>query len=226
MHPMELPAFPCGWIERQFPIGDRTMRVMLPFRPDSLLDDLAVLAENERDDFMPYWAYLWPAALHMVRAVMVADWPAGARVLELGCGVGLVGLAALARGCHVDLTDYEQKSVRLTEYNARLNGFQCFSAFTLDWRQPTQTTYPIIVGCDLLYEQRNLVSILDLLEVMLEPGGLCWLADGGRSVSHQFWYLAQERGYNVTIRGIDGQELSAPGLHYQLFELSRIVPGN
>ena len=221
VHPPELPAFPCGWIERPFPIGDRTLRLMLPYRPDSLLDDLTVLAKNERDDYMPYWAYLWPAALHMFRAVMTADWPAGARVLELGCGVGLVGLAALARGGHVDLTDYEQQSVTVAEYNARLNGFQNFSAFTLDWRQPPRTTYPIILGCDLLYEQRNLVPILDLLEVMLEPGGICWLADGGRHVAHQFWYLARERGYNVTMRGVDGQELSMPGLHYQIFELCR-----
>jgi predicted nicotinamide N-methyase len=153
--------------------------------------------------------------------VLNADWPSGARVLELGCGVGLVGVAARAKGCRVTMTDYDAKSVIVARHNARLNGFDDVEACELDWRTPPKETYPVILGCDLLYEQRNLVPILDLLDVMLEPGGLCWLADGGRSVAHQFWYLARERGYAVTMRDTEGREIMTPGFHYQLFELRR-----
>ena len=217
----ELPQLPCGWVVREYTLGNRVLKLTVPAQPDALLDEREVLEANERDDYMPYWAYLWPAALHMSQAVMRATWPAGTRVLELGCGVGLVGLAALAQGCHVTMTDYDPKSVAVAQHNARLNQFQQFEAVELDWRSPPATTYPVILGCDLLYEQRNFVPILDLLDVMLEPDGICWLADGGRSVAHQFWYLARERGYAVTMRDHTGHEIDMPGLHYQLFELQR-----
>ena len=217
----QLPSLSCGWSVREYQFGDRTLKLTVPDRPDALLEDPDVLAANHRDDYMPYWAYLWPAAIYMSKAVMRADWLAGTRVLELGCGVGLVGVAARAKGCRVVMTDYDAKSVVVAQHNARLNGFDDVEARELDWRVPPKETYPVILGCDLLYEQRNHLPILELLESMLEPGGICWLADGGRNVAHQFWYLARERGYAVTMRDTEGRELMQPGLHYQLFELRR-----
>ena len=220
-----LPALPCGWTVREYSFGDRTLKLTVPGRPDALLEGSEVRAANDRDDYMPYWAYLWPAAIYMSRAVLLADWSEGTRVLELGCGVGLIGVAARAKGCRVTMTDYDASSVAVAQHNARLNGFDDVEACVLDWRTPPSKTYPVILGCDLLYEQRNLVPILDLLEVMLEPGGLCWLADGGRKVAHQFWYLARERGFTLTMRDTEGTEITAPGLRYQLFELRRPVRG-
>ncbi len=224
----DLPPSPCGWVERQYSIAGRVFRLAVPARPDALLDDPGVRVANGQDDYMPYWAYLWPAAIHMAKAVLLADWPVGSRVIELGCGLGLVGIAALAKGHRVAMTDYEPKATAVARYNARINGFlegneERFEAFELDWRRPPKTTFPIIFGCDLLYEQRNLLPILDLLEVMLEPRGTCWLADGGRNVAHQFWYLARERGFHVTMRDHEGHEIMTPGLHYQLFELQRVA---
>lgn len=218
-----LPSLPCGWIVREYIFGDHTLKLTVPDRPDALLDAPEVLAASDRDDYMPYWAYLWPAAIHMSQAVLKEEWPKGTRVLELGCGVGLVGLAARAKDCRVTMTDYEAKSVAAAQHNARLNGFDDVATFELDWRTPPNEKFPVILGCDLLYEQRNHVPLLDLLEIMLEPGGTCWLADGGRNVAHQFWYLARERGYAVTMRDSEGREIMMPGLHYQLFELRRLA---
>ncbi len=217
----DLPHVPCGWVVREYKIGDRVLKLTIPDQPDALLEDREVLEANERDDYMPYWAYLWPAAIHMSQSVMQANWPTGTRILELGCGVGLVGVAALACGHHVTMTDYDAKSVAVARHNALINHFDQFEAAQLDWRTPPAATYQVILGCDLLYEQRNLVPILDLLEKMLEPGGTCWLADGGRSVAHQFWYLARERGYAVTMRDHEGHEINQPGFRYQLFQLTR-----
>jgi len=218
-----LPSLPCGWIVREYVFGDHALKLTVPDRPDALLEAPEVLAASDRDDYMPYWAYLWPAAIYMSQAVLKADWPKGVRVLELGCGVGLVGLAARASGCRVTMTDYELKSVAAAQHNARLNGFDDVETIELDWRAPPNEKFPVILGCDLLYEQRNHVPLLDLLEVMLEPGGTCWLADGGRNVAHQFWYLARERGYAVTMRDSEDREIMMPGLHYQLFELRRLA---
>ena len=94
-------------------IGGRILGVVRPGDPDRLLDDPAVLDWNRRDDYMPYWAYLWPGAYLLADAVMREPWPDRARMqgafdaLEIGCGLGLAGLAALSQGRTVLFTDYD-----------------------------------------------------------------------------------------------------------------------
>ncbi len=47
--------------------------------PDRLLEEPGVLAWNRRDDYMPYWAYLWPGAFLLAEAVAREPWPKRAR---------------------------------------------------------------------------------------------------------------------------------------------------
>ena len=132
-----LPALSCGWVLRCYSLEGSELKLMVPHQPDALLDDPAVRAANVDDDYMPYWAYLWPAAILMGQSILNSGWPAGTRVLEVGCGVGFVGLSALAAGCHVSLTDYDAVAVEVARHNADLNGFTNYRAFPLDWRTPT-----------------------------------------------------------------------------------------
>lgn len=58
----------------------------------------------------------------------------GSRVLELGCGLGLVGIAAaLCGAASVLLTDSAEASVRCAAANAELNGLSCVRSTRLDW---------------------------------------------------------------------------------------------
>jgi 16S rRNA G1207 methylase RsmC len=49
--------------------------------------------------------------------------PSGARVLDLGCGTGLVGLAALRRGAHAILTDVSARAVLSARETLAANGY-------------------------------------------------------------------------------------------------------
>ena len=216
-----LPEIPFGWTEAEFRVLDRSFRLMVPFRPDSLLDSPEVLSANVRDDYMPYWAYLWPAALQIAESMLQNPWPRETRVLELGCGLGLVGIAALAAGCQVSLTDYDVNAITTARMNAALNGFPDADAFVLDWRSPPALTYSVIIGCDVTYESRNHAPILDLIDRMLEPDGFCWIADGGRNAAPAFVDLARIRGYSVGMRDLEGKEINDPGLNYVLLELRK-----
>jgi predicted nicotinamide N-methyase len=216
-----LPEIPLGWTETEFRVLDRCFRLLVPFRPDSLLDSPEVLSANALDDYMPYWAYLWPAALHIAESMLKNPWPRQTRVLELGCGLGLVGIAALASGCQVSLTDYDVNAIMTAKMNAALNGFPDADAFVLDWRSPPESTYSVIIGCDITYESRNHIPILDLIDRMLEPHGLCWIADGGRNAAPAFVELARIRGYSVGMRDHEGKEITDPGFHYVLMELRK-----
>lgn len=216
-----LPQLPCGWAERDYFFDNYRLTLTLPHRPDALLDETSIRSANQQDDYMPYWAYLWPAAVAMSNHVIRAAWPRGTEVLELGCGVGLVGLAALAIGCRVTMTDYDAQAICVAEHNAKRNGFANFETRQLDWRHPLPRRYPVILGCDLLYEERNLRPILDLMDAMLNSGGECWLADGGRRHAMSFWSLAHERGYNVRMLDANGTEMLRPGNQLQIFQMQK-----
>src|SRR5688500_16798987 len=100
--------------------------VALPGRELALLaprDGEALLSEEDfaHEEFLPYWAELWPSALALAR--VIARRPlTGRRVLELGCGLGLPAIAAALAGGRVLATDWSADSVAMTARNARRNG--------------------------------------------------------------------------------------------------------
>jgi predicted nicotinamide N-methyase len=221
-----LPAVPGGWTLQRLPVGDRVIELVQPAAPDDLLDDPAVIEANRRDDYMPYWSYLWPAAATMAAALAQAPWPAGTPVLELGCGVGLVGVAALARGWRVTFSDHDPVAVACALLNARRNGLaERADGLVLDWRRPVERRWPVILGCEVTYEARNHPVLLDLLEAMLTPDGVCWLGDPGRSQAPRFVALARERGWKVKLLDHAAQSTETqPGETFQIVELRRSQP--
>ncbi|CAK9032740.1 unnamed protein product [Durusdinium trenchii] len=70
----------------------------------------AVRAPNQqRDSRDTYGSQLWPAAVHLASYLMSSkESIKGLKVLELGCGNGLVSLAAARLGAQVLATDYRQ----------------------------------------------------------------------------------------------------------------------
>ena len=87
---------------------------------EALLEDLdpITFAEDER---LPYWTELWPAAVAMAHYIVQRLPLDGRRVLELGCGLGLVGVVAALHGARVLCTDYEEAALAFARHNARRN---------------------------------------------------------------------------------------------------------
>jgi predicted nicotinamide N-methyase len=211
-----------GWTSRVIDVGWTIVTLAVPNDPDSLLADEEVLEANRRDDYMPYWASLWPAASEMARALQHACWPAGTRVLEVGCGLGLVGIAGLLRGWAVNMTDYEPQALRAAAINAECNGYPDVRTGVLDWRHPPAEQYPAILACDVLYEPRHHDPILNLLDQMLTPDGCAWIGEPGRTPAMQFHHAATDAGFAVTVRNADGERQSFPTRgQFQILELRR-----
>lgn len=162
-------------------IDERTFRIARPDDSDLLLEHPLVKAAFNVDEYLPYWTDLWPAARMLAKAILRESWPPALPTLEVGCGLGLPGISALAVGLQVTFSDYDATALRFAADNARANGFSDFQLLQLDWnRVPDGLQFPLVLVSDLLYEQRNVEPIVGLIAKMLAPGGLCLLTDQDR----------------------------------------------
>ncbi len=162
-------------------VGETVLRLRRPVSPDALLDEAAFVD----DEFLPYWAELWPASLALAEALPEV---AGARVCELGCGLGLLSLVAAARGAEVTATDWAPDAIELLRENAARNGLDV-RAELRDWREPWAARFDLVLAADVLYEQRNVEPLLARLRE-LAPVALVGLA--GRPYEAEFLRLAGE----------------------------------
>jgi predicted nicotinamide N-methyase len=155
--------------------------LLRPPSADDLIDEEAF----DADEFMPYWAELWPSGVALARVVAEQDL-AGARVLELGAGLGLPSLAAAMRGAQVLATDWAEEAVALLRENAAANGI-ALRAERVRWDDPgpllADAPWDVVLGADLLYEDRNATLLLELLPRL---GGDVLLADPGRPAAAAF----------------------------------------
>jgi predicted nicotinamide N-methyase len=168
-------------IEEQVELAGRELTLRRPPSADELIDEEAF----DEDEFLPYWAELWPSGLALARVVAGLDLD-GARALELGAGLGLPALAAALRGADVLATDWAEDAVTLLRDNAARNGIE-LRAERVRWDDPAilvaGAPWDLVLGADLLYEQRNADLLLDLLPKL---GGKILLADPGRPFAAGF----------------------------------------
>jgi len=161
-------------VEETVELAGRPVTILRPPSADELIDEAAF----DEDEFLPYWAELWPSGVALAGAVAELDLD-GARVLELGAGLGLPSLAAALRGADVLATDWAADAVALLRENAARNGI-ALRAEQVRWDEPEpllrDAPWDIVLGADLLYEARNADQLAILLprlgaEVLLaEPG--------------------------------------------------------
>ncbi len=94
-----------------FPAIHRTERdIVVDGVPTRLVGYAGAFAHDRLDD----------GAAALIAGMQI---PAGARVLDLGCGTGLVGLAALRRGAHVTMTDVSARAVLSAQETLAANGY-------------------------------------------------------------------------------------------------------
>jgi len=183
-------------VEETFALGGRDVRLLRPRDGDALLDE--VLAEDDpADERLPFWAEQWPSGRALAAAV--AERPlAGTRALDLGCGLGLVSVAAAAAGADVLAADRSSEAVAFTAANADRNGVAVRTvvcAFERPAPLLAGAPWDLVLAADVLYESRNVPVLLDLLPRLVGPGGEVWLADPGRPRERDFLTGVEQAGW-------------------------------
>src|SRR5690242_16231053 len=94
-------------VREEVHVEGRTFTIHRPTDSDKLLDHPFVRSAYQSDQYIPYWADLWPAARMLGKVLLRESWAPGTRALEVGCGLGLPGIVGLAVGLRVTFSDYD-----------------------------------------------------------------------------------------------------------------------
>jgi predicted nicotinamide N-methyase len=175
---------------------------LLKVRDTNTLVDAITPHEFSDDERLPYWAELWPSSIVLAQSCLTLFALSCKRVLELGCGLGLAGIAAAKSGAFVTFSDYEHHALAFSRCNALTNltpeQFTNAEFRHLDWRAlPDIEPFDVIIAADCVYERRHFFPLIDVLNTLLKRNGIALFTEPGRSMGEQFFALLAAQGFIV-----------------------------
>lgn len=172
----------CRFIEANLPAGP------VPSLPEICLhrakpnSGLWRLAERDDHFATPYWAYLWGGGLALARYIL--DHPAlaaGLGILDLGCGSGLVGIAAAKSGAErVLAADIDPYAIAAAGLNAALNGVR-LRTIAADLTAASPPAVDLVLIGDLFYEQCLAEKVSMFVDRCLDSKIAVLIGDPGRA---------------------------------------------
>lgn len=198
---MSKTALHFAWHWEDTLIAGKTRSLAAASDPDGmLLDACRRQDEGEEGVIDPFWATTWRAASGLDRYLDRVD-IFGKRVLEVGCGTGHAGIAAILRGAEVTLTDGVEDPLHLVRLSLSRHGLKAtVGVLRLGEDQLEQEAFPYILGSDVTYLRELWPGLLATAETHLMPKGQLLLSDPQRVIGNEFrdwiadkpWSYAEE----------------------------------
>lgn len=131
----------------------------------------------------PFFAYAWPGGAALARVIL--DRPelvAGKRVIDVGCGGGVVALAAARAGAaQVVANDIEPRALATTALAARRQGLDLTTLPDDLVKDPAKVAdHDVVLCADLAYERSAAPGLAELLRTAREAGVEVLVSDAGR----------------------------------------------
>jgi 2-polyprenyl-3-methyl-5-hydroxy-6-metoxy-1,4-benzoquinol methylase len=166
-------------------IGNRRFRFFVPKSLDKFVDQGDIF-----HDF-PLWAKIWEASIVLSDNLAAMSVDPKKRFLEIGCGMGVVGVVATAFGHRVTMTEYNPDALNFARANAYTNlpsEKGRLEIAKLDWSKPRlEGLFDTIVGSEVIYKETDYHPILKLFKTNLKPSGEIVLSEGVRKTSMEFF---------------------------------------
>lgn len=161
--PVEVDGWVDAWQQASTPTVVGPLVVRAPWHATGSGDRLELVVDPG-----PTFGHGGHATTRLVLGALVDHAPGASSVLDVGCGSGVLAIAAAALGAsHVVAVDVDADAVAATVANARRNGVE------VDVRhgsvEPALGRFPLVVANLLAVTLRQLAP---LLAASVEPGGL------------------------------------------------------
>ncbi len=137
---------------------------------------------------LPFWAKVWDSSFMLALYLGKLPVEPGQRILEIGAGIGVVGIYAALCGHDTTLSDIDEDSLRFCRANALLNGLPHLRVERIDWNSPDLThPYEVIVGSEIVYDRSTYGSLVEFLRKALAPNGVIFLAKNAQLPTPTFF---------------------------------------
>jgi predicted nicotinamide N-methyase len=190
--------FPAGFdlVTEVVRIADLQFAITRPTSAEDLIDE----GEYANDERLPYWADLWPSGRVLATHLAERD-ITGLRVLEVGAGLSLPCLVALARGAHPLATDWYPQSLAFARANADAAGLGELPTLEVDWSSPPAALFAagpfdLVIGADIAYERRHASQLATLLARVTTPATEVVIADPRRPDANALIETLRQSGWN------------------------------
>ena len=172
-------------------IRSRKFQFLLPRSLDRFIN-----TDNLLQHF-PLWAKIWEASWILADYMAAAGPDPDKQILEIGGGIGLVGITAAAFGHRITMTESDGHAINFAKANAALNGVSNLEIGKLDWNKPSLNgRFDMIIASEVVYKEKDFKPLENLFKTFLAPMGEIVLASGMRNTTMAFFnYLSQT--YNI-----------------------------
>ena len=131
---LEAKLGPLPLIRQRLMVSSQTFELVMPSDVDQVMD----LYINNGIDGDPYWTRAWPSSIALASFILSRpELVKGKRVADLGCGLGLAGIAAAISGAReVVLLDREVLALRCALASALFTASSLDAPFTVPSLEP------------------------------------------------------------------------------------------
>jgi predicted nicotinamide N-methyase len=184
------------------PLGHEALELYALADPEASIDSGALLREREIAD-PPYWALVWTGARAIASVVAGRSLPGFTRVLDLGCGLGLSGLAAARRGFPVTFGDYLDEPLGFVRATLARCGSRRSDVRRIDFtRDAPSEQYDLILAADIVYDPAHYAPLASYLDAALSPHGTILLTESLRADARVFLEGMRGRGFSDDRRAL------------------------
>jgi len=207
-----VPVLVAGYPTRRLQLQVAALRIDLLTvkRLEDYVDSEALLRDSEAPE-PPYWAHLWTGSRALARLVATEIECTGKRAIDIGCGLGLVGIVAALRGATVTLIERVWEGARFAAANTALNGCRAHVVQGDLCAPGLRGPFDHCFAADVTYDPLLQEALAEFVAVHLAPGGRVWCTESVRTVDQGFRRACEARGLAVSEREVrepeDGHEV-------------------
>ena len=146
----------------------------------------------------PYWATIWQAGIGLAHHLATVGNFSGLSVLDLGCGMGLAGIAACQQGSRLCFSDWIADALLFAQYNTLRNGYDG-TFVQMDWSfSCLGHKFSAILASDVIYERQNWEPMLSFVKAHLVFGGRVFFSEPARKNANDFPDYLIDRGFQLS----------------------------